>query len=105
MKLIPEHEVKEIKGILPEPEIIDLVNWCDVWITIDSFLPHLCQYHNLKKGIVLWGKSDPTIFGYKSNINLLKDRKRLRPDQFRWWNDVKHSNEDWVLPEEILKVL
>ena len=37
--LLKDYEVKEIKGILPEKDIIDLINWSDIWITIDTFLP------------------------------------------------------------------
>ena len=106
LALVPEHKVKEIKSILSEKEIIDLINWCDVYITIDSFVPHLVAYHKLnKKGVVIFGKSDPLIFGYPANINLLKDRKNLRPDQFRWWNDQVWCPNDFVSPEEIVKVL
>lgn len=101
--LLKDHKVKEIKGILPEKEIIDLVNWSDVWITIDSFLQHLCTYHKLKKGIVVWGKSDPLIFGYKHNINLLKNRKYLRPDQYVFWTNVPIDIDVFVSPEAILK--
>ena len=97
LALIKDHEVKEITGILPEQEIIDLVNWSDKWVSIDSFLQHLCAYHKLKPGVVLWGKSNPAIFGYKHNINLHKGR--FRPDQFRWWQDVKHDPNDFVSPE------
>ncbi len=107
--LLKDHEIKEIKEILPEQEIIDLVNWSDVWITIDSFLPHLCAYHKLKRGIVIWGKSDPLLFGYPHNINLLKDKKYLRKMQFRdWvspWNDVEWNKEAFVSPETILEAL
>src|SRR5258707_727923 len=67
LELFKDHEVKTIEGIMPEPVIIGLVNWCDVWVSIDSFLPHLVAHHNLKRGVVLWGKSDPLIFGYPKN--------------------------------------
>src|ERR1035437_215856 len=107
--LLKDHEVKEIKGILPEQEIIDLVNWCDIWITIDTFLQHLCAYHKLKKGIVLWGKSNPQYFGYKDNINLYKDEKYFRVNQFRnWtseWNDIVNNPAAFVSPETILKAI
>ena len=98
------HEIKQIKdAMLPIPEIIAMVNHCDVWISIDSFLPHLVAYHNLKSGIVLWGKSDPLIFGHPTNTNLLKDRKYLRPDQFRWWRDVEYTPDAFVSPEVIIQ--
>ena len=44
---------------------------CDFFITIDSSLQHICSNINInKKGIVLWGTTDPLRFGYENNINL-----------------------------------
>ena len=105
VELAKHHEIRKIEGMLPEREIIDLVNWCDTFVSIDSFLPHLAHYHGLTSGIEIWGKSDPEIFGYKKNINLLKDRKYLKPEQFKWWRDEPHDPEVFVLPEEILKAI
>ena len=103
LELLKEHEIKEINSILTSDEIKELVNWSDIWISVDSFLPHFVAYHRQKKGIVLWGKSDPLIFGYTSNINLLKDRKYLRTEQFRWWNDEPYDEDVFVHPEVILQ--
>jgi hypothetical protein len=97
------HEIKKIEGLLKEQELIDLVNWCDVWVSIDSFLPHLAAYHHLKRGIVLWGKSDPLIFGYKHNVNLLGGRSYLRAEQFRWWMDEPIDPNVFVGPEVVVK--
>ena len=105
--LLKDHEIKEIKGILPLNEIVDLVNWADTILSIDSFLPHLIVYHKIdKKVIVLWGTSDPLIFGYPENINLLKDRSNLREQQFKWWKDEPvPSNDVWVTPEDVFLVV
>lgn len=101
--LSDDFKIKEIKGILPENEIIDLINECFTYITVDSFVPHLCKYYNLKPGIVLWNKSDPLIFGYKTNMNLLKDRKYLRPDQFGEWRGSQMQTDGWLSAEEVFK--
>lgn len=99
-------EIKEIQGILPENEILTMVKNADVVISVDSFLPHMIRFHNLdKKVIVLWGKSDPKVFGYKEHINLLKDRKFLRKEQFKWWKDVPYDENVFVRPEEVIKVI
>jgi hypothetical protein len=103
--LLKGHEIKKIEGILREQEILDLVNWCSVWISIDSFLPHLVKCHRLKPGIVLWGKSDPLIFGYPENRNLLKDRKHLREQQFKWWKDEPADPSVFVDPQEVVDVV
>jgi len=105
LEALKQHEIKKIEGILEEHEIIDLVNWCDIWISIDSLLQHLAAFHKLKPGIVIWGKSDPEIFGYKHNINLLKDRKCLRPNQFAFWKDEPIDPEVFVAPEVILRAI
>jgi ADP-heptose:LPS heptosyltransferase len=96
--LLKDFEIKEVVGILSEEELIELINWCDIWVSIDSFMQHLVAFHNLKPGIVLWGKSNPKMFGYKTNSNLLGDIKNLRKDQFVWWKDIKSDPNDFVLP-------
>lgn len=69
---------------LPLQEIIQLLQKCKLWISVDNFLPHLAHLIN-KPGIVIWGKSDPRIFGYPENVNLLKNRDFLRKNQFDVW--------------------
>jgi len=105
-ELLKDYEVREIKGILPEQEIVALVNWADVVVTIDSFLPHLIKYYGIQKTVVvLWGKSDPDIFGYKENINLLKDREYLKPQQFQWWLEEPNDPNVFVSPEKVMKTI
>lgn len=103
-ELAKAHEIRRIENVeIPLPQVVALVNWCDVWISIDSFLQHLVHYHQLKPGIVLWGKSDPLIFGHPRFVNLLKDRKYLRPEQFRWWKDEPVDPDAFVEPEVIMR--
>jgi len=101
MNLLEGNEIREINGIFTTTQLLEIVNWCDVWVSIDSFLPHFCAYHKLKPGIVIWGKSDPELFGYKHNVNLLKDKSRLREDQYGVWKDIKLDEEDFFKPEII----
>jgi hypothetical protein len=61
--------------------------------------------HLGKPGIVLWSVSDPEIFGYPENLNLLKDRKYLRKDQFAVWEAVTLDPETFVGPEEVYRAL
>jgi hypothetical protein len=105
LPLFKDYEIKEITGILSEDEIIQLVNDCILWISIDSFISHLCAYKKLKSGVVIWGLSDPLIFGYPHNINILKDRKYLRPDQWRWWRDVPYQKEAFLEPEKVFEII
>lgn len=82
-----------------------LINNADLWITVDSFLPHLCATEKLKPGIVLWGVSDPARFGYPHNINLLKSTSYLRPLQFEHWKTVPYNPDVFVEPEEVVKAI
>lgn len=97
-ELIKDHELCEINGPLPLQQSKDYIKWADKIICIDSYLQHLCWYEG-KKAIVLWGQSDPLIFGHSENINLLRDRKYLRERQFGLWTQTECNNKAFVLPE------
>jgi hypothetical protein len=77
---------------------------CRTWIGVDSFFQHFC-WDLGKPGIVIWGQSDPNIFGHPENINLLKDRKYLREKQFWLWEQAEYNEEAFVLPVAVLKHL
>ena len=66
-----EHEVEiitEDKG-LTYKEIAKKIKICKTFITVDSFAGHLGNAVS-KRGIVLFGGTDPKIFGHKNNINI-----------------------------------
>lgn len=96
--------VEDFRKNLSLAELKKLIQECKTWIACDSFFQHLC-WDEKKPGIVLWGVSDPLIFGYPENINLLKDRSYLAENQFLWWENTEHKNERFVQPEEVLKYL
>ena len=51
-----------------------LARHCVSFICIDSSLQHMCSNRIFNKtGVVLWGTSKPSMFGYKKNINLISD--------------------------------
>ena len=85
-------------------ELCQLLVKCRTWIGVDSFFQHLA-WREGKQGIVLWGPSDPLIFGHPENINLLKDRKYLAPNQFLWWEQTEYNPDRFVGVDEVLKHL
>lgn len=99
-----EQLVPDFRKNLPIQELRILIKECRTWISCDSFLQHLGWDEN-KKGIVLWGPSDPLIFGHPENTNLLKDRYCLVENQFIWWEATEHRNDRFVKPKEILEHL
>ena len=96
--------VDDFRKDLPISELRKLIQECRTWISCDSFFQHL-GWDEKKPGIVLWGVSDPLIYGHPENINLLKDRSYLAPNQFLWWESTVHKNERFVEPKEVLKHL
>jgi ADP-heptose:LPS heptosyltransferase len=96
--------VDDFRKNLSLEELKSLVLQCRTWISVDSFFQHFA-WDLEKPGIVLWGQSDPLIFGHPENINLLKGRKYLREKQFWWWEQCEYDAEAFVKPEEIIKYL
>lgn len=94
--------VEDFRPNLSFSDLTTLVQECKTWISVDSFFQHFCW--DLKKpGIVIWSQSDPNIFGHKENINLLKDKKYLRPNQFHIWEQCEYNKDAFVSPEQVLK--
>lgn len=96
--------VEDFRKNLSLEELEILVLECRKWISVDSFFQHFA-WDIGKPGIVLWGQSDPNIFGHPENINLLKDRKYLREKQFWWWEQCEYNADAFVKPEEVIKYL
>ena len=93
-----EHQfVVDFRADLPIHELRQLLRECKTWIGVDSFFQHLAWVEG-KRGIVLWAVSDPLIFGHSENVNLLKDRSFLAPNQFLWWQAYEHNKVLYYLP-------
>jgi len=90
---------------LLQSDLLELCKTCDAWFTVDNFFNHFCSYYKIPNGFVMFGQSDPNIFGYKTNTNILKDRKYLRPDQFGFWWDRPYKKEAFLEPEEVAKLV
>lgn len=84
------------------PELLKLYKELDCIICCDNFTHHFCHFYGIKC-IVIFSQSNPSIFGYKDNFNLLKDPKYLRPNrqQFEFWESAKTINEAFVEPQVV----
>jgi ADP-heptose:LPS heptosyltransferase len=96
--------IDDFRKNLSIDDLTKLILECKTWISVDSFFQHLA-WDIGKPGVVLWGQSDPLIFGHLENTNLLKDRKYLREKQFWWWEQCEYNAEAFAKPEEIIKYL
>ena len=86
------------------PELKEFIKEMNFFISVDNFFPHFCHHYG-RHGIVLFGTSSPKLFGYPENVNLLKDEKYLRPDQFLWWYDEKQNPEAFVTPDRVADIV
>jgi len=94
----------EYKFNLSINDLKELTLSVNTFVSVDNFYPHFCNTIG-KYGIVIWGKSDPYIFGYKNNKNMLKNKKYLRPNQFDIWENCEFSYECFVSPDIIHRLL
>lgn len=101
-----EHEpklVSDFRANLSIPELEQLVQSADTWIGVDSFGQHL-GWSLSRRGLAIFGPSDPLIFGHKENVNVLKDRKYLREQQFWWWEQTEFVEESFSSPQEVYEI-
>ena len=96
-KPLVEHTLFDLKI----PDLLQEVkNDMDTFISVDNFFPHFCAYYK-RFGIVLWGQSDPQIFGYHQNVNLFMGRRFFRPQQFEMWTQVECNDEAFMDPATV----
>lgn len=94
--------VSDFRKNMSFKDIEKLLIKCSYWISVDNFLQHMA-HHIPKPGVVLWGVSNPLIFGYPENINILKDRNYLRNDQFDLWENVIYNYDVFVTPQIVIE--
>ena len=85
-------------------DLAQLVKTADTWVGVDSFGQHFC-WDLGRPGVVLFGQSDPEIFGHPENINLLKSRSYLRQQQFWLWEQAEFNADSFVEPDVVVKTV
>jgi len=96
--------VGDFKKNLSLDDLATLIKESKTWMSVDSFFQHYCWSLG-KPGVVLWGQSDPVIFGHPENVNLLKDRTYLREKQFWLWEQCSFREDAFVTPDEVVEAL
>lgn len=95
--------VSDFRTNLSIPDLETLILGADTWIGVDSFGQHL-GWSLGRRGLAIFGPSDPLIFGHKENVNVLRDRKYLREQQFWWWEQTEFVEESFSPPEEVYRI-
>jgi ADP-heptose:LPS heptosyltransferase len=96
----------EVVEVVEEPldKLEKMLKEAKYTVCCDSFLQHFCWSIGVQ-AIVLWGVGDPLIFGHAENINLIKDRANIRPNQFDMWEGHPYREDVFVSPEEVMKYI
>ena len=81
----------EMQFNLSLKDLSKLIDECYGWISVDNFFHHLAWTRG-KMGNVIFGPSDPNIYGHKENNNILKNRKYLAPLQFDTWENIRYND-------------
>lgn len=96
--------VADFRAGLSFKELKTLARECDTWISVDSFFQHLA-WRIGKKGIVLFGQSDPRIFGHSENYNLYAGQRFFRTNQFNTWEECEYKEEAFVSPNDVINII
>lgn len=101
VKAFLKPKLHELKDILGHDD-------CRAFASVDNFLQHYVKTYvpNLR-GVVVFSRSDPYIFGYRENRNLLKDKKFLRPRNEQWWlwSQCAYDPDAYVEPSEVVDAI
>ena len=95
---------KDFRPNLSFNELGKLIHASRTGICVDSYLQH-CYWYFDRRAIVLLGISDPLIFSHLIHLNLLKDRKFLRPKQFDLYYLNQYNPDAFVKPSDVLQAL
>jgi ADP-heptose:LPS heptosyltransferase len=93
--------VPDFRKNVPFKELKELIKDCDLFVSVDTWLHHAAHHYG-RRGIVIFSQSNPLIFGYPENINLLKHKKYLRHTQFWLWEQAEYNQDAFVRPEVVI---
>lgn len=95
--------VTDFRPNLSLDELSQVILDADTWIGVDSFGQHLAWSLG-RRGMAIFGQSDPNIFGHAENVNVLKDRKYLRDRQFWWWEQTQFDPDCFLPPQDVYDI-
>lgn len=96
--------VHDFKFGLKLSELKAMLEKSETWVSVDNFFNHFATFHG-RRGVAIFSRSDPRIFGYDQNINLLKDRSYLRPNQFEMWEQDTFREDAFVSADAVLDAI
>jgi len=94
--------VDEFRKNKPYEELEKMVMECEFWLSVDNFFHHLAAYKG-KKGIAIFGPSNPNIFGHDGNVNISKGSNYHTKNQFLMWVQVDYNISAFNKANEVIE--
>ncbi len=96
--------VQDVRFNLSQKEHKKLLSEALTFMSVDTWYPHFAHKQG-KPGVVIWGKSNPRIFGYETHFNIYKDTRYFRKEQFRVWNDEPYDVSVFLEPSKVIEAV
>lgn len=93
-EFIKDLKMDEIRELLPQ---------YDFFISCDSFLQHIAASINFR-GVVIWSKSDPEIFGYPLHVNIYNPLW-FRQNQHAVWYGEPYEEDKFPSYQEVYDII
>ena len=74
------------------------------WISVDNFFHHLAWTIG-KRGNVIFGPSDPSIYGHSENNNILRNKRYMVKNQFDVWENIVFNELAFDEPNKVFEKL
>jgi hypothetical protein len=112
---MPEHEFVQI-GFGDKPivgaeqfvgtrnDILRLLRDADTFVCVDTWLQHLATLHAAKRGVVIFTRSQPYMFGHRSNINLLKSYMYVLSPYIRW-DAIDYTSAAFIGVDKVIQAI
>ncbi len=94
--------VPDFRTNLNLQELATLIHTSSFWISCDSFVQHYA-WDLGKPGVVLWGPSNPIIYGHPENMNITKGAQFQSADQFLMWHLIENRTDWWYSPDQVVQ--
>jgi len=93
--------IHESKFNLSFKELEELTLSVDSFISVDNFYPHFCNTIG-KYGYVIWGPSNPAIYGYAKNVNIIHTKPQFKVNQFGLWDKSDYNIHSFPSVNEVI---
>lgn len=93
--------VEDVRFNYTKQQHTELLKNSLTFVSVDTWYPHFAR--KIRPGVVIWGKSNPDIYGYPEHFNIFKDRKYFRKEQFKTWTTEKYEEHVFIEPEIVVQ--